>query len=73
MRKLSLFLISLGFVYFLQFGSENEYGSEVALPYAASAEEASEEKTVEEVAKSDESSSDSEEESGEDEKPADDK
>ena len=43
MRKLSLFLISLGFVYFLQFGSENEYVSEVALPYAASAEEASEE------------------------------
>ena len=43
MRKLSLFLISLGFVYFLQFGSENEYGSEVALSYAASAEEASEE------------------------------
>ena len=43
MRKLSLFLISLGFVYFLQFGSENEYGSEVVLPYAASAEEASEE------------------------------
>ena len=43
MRKLSLFLISLGFVYFLQFGSENEYGSEVSLPYAASAEEASEE------------------------------
>ena len=43
MRKLSLFLVSLGFVYFLQFGSENEYGSEVTLPYAASAEEASEE------------------------------
>ena len=43
MRKLSLFLISLGFVYFLHFGSENEYGSEFALPYAASAEEASEE------------------------------
>ena len=43
MRKLSLFLISLGFVYFLQFGSGNEYGSEVTLPYAASAEEASEE------------------------------
>ena len=43
MRKLSLFLISLGFVYFLQIGSENEYGSEFALPYAASAEEASEE------------------------------
>ena len=43
MRKLSLFLISLGFVYFLQFSSENEYGSEVALPYTASAEEASEE------------------------------
>ena len=43
MRKLSLFFISLGFVYFLQFGSENEYGSEGALPYAASAEEASEE------------------------------
>ena len=43
MRKLSLFLVSLGFVYFLQFGSENENGSEVALPYAASAEEASEE------------------------------
>ena len=42
MRKLSLFLISLGFVYFLQFGSENEYGNEYALPYAASAEEASE-------------------------------
>ncbi len=39
MRKLSLFLISLGFVYFLQFGSENEF----ALPYAASAEEAFEE------------------------------
>ena len=38
MRKLSLFLISLGFVYFLQFGSENEY----APPYSASAEEASE-------------------------------
>ena len=43
MRKLSLFLISLGFVYFLQFGSGNEYGSEVTLPYAASAEDASEE------------------------------
>ena len=43
MRKLSLFLISLGFVYFLQFGSENEYGSKVVLPYTASAEEASEE------------------------------
>ena len=43
MRKLSLFLISLGFVYFLQFGSENEYGNEFALPYGASAEEASEE------------------------------
>ena len=43
MRKLSLFLISLGFVYFLQFGSENEYGNEFALRYAASAEEASEE------------------------------
>ena len=43
MRKLSLFLVSLGFVYFLQFGSENEYGSEVALPYVASAEEPSEE------------------------------
>ena len=42
MRKLSLFLISLGFVYFLQFGIENEYGNEFALPYAASAEEASE-------------------------------
>ena len=42
MRKLSLFLISLWFVYFLQFGSENEYGNEFALPYAASAEEASE-------------------------------
>ena len=41
MRKLSLFLISLGFVYFLQFGSENEYGNEFALPYGASAEEAS--------------------------------
>lgn len=43
MRKLSLFLISIGFVYFLQFGSGNEYGSEVTLPYAASAEDASEE------------------------------
>ena len=43
MRKLSLFLISLGFVYFLQFGNENEYGNEFALPYGASAEEASEE------------------------------
>ena len=43
MRKLSLFLISLGFVYFLQFGSENEYGNEFALPFGASAEEASEE------------------------------
>jgi len=43
MRKLSLFLISIGFVYFLQLGSGNEYGSEVTLPYAASAEEASEE------------------------------
>ena len=42
MRKLSLFLISLGLVYFLQFGSENEYGNEYALPDAASAEEASE-------------------------------
>ena len=42
MRKLSLFLISLGFVYFLQFGSEIDYGSEFDLPYAASAEEASE-------------------------------
>ena len=40
MRKLSLFLISLGFVYFLQFGSENEYGSKFVLPYVASAEEA---------------------------------
>ena len=43
MKKLSLFLISLGFVYFLQFSSENEYESEIALPYAASAEQASEE------------------------------
>ena len=43
MRKLSLFLISLGFVYFLQFGSEIDHGSEFDLPYAASAEEASEE------------------------------
>ena len=42
MRKLSLFLISLGFVYFLQFGSEIDHGSEFDLPYAASAEEASE-------------------------------
>ena len=42
MRKLSLFLISLGFVYFLQFGSEIDHGNEFALPYAASAEEASE-------------------------------
>ena len=42
MRKLSLFLISLGFVYFLQLGSENEHGSEFALPYVVSAEEASE-------------------------------
>ena len=45
MRKLSLFLISLGVFYFLQFVNENEYRSEVALPYAASAEEASEEIT----------------------------
>ena len=43
MRKLSLFLIFLGFVYFLQFGSENEYGSKFDLPYSVSAEEASEE------------------------------
>ena len=43
MRKLSIFLISLGFVYFLHFGSENEYEIEFALPYAASAEEVSEE------------------------------
>ena len=43
MRKLSLFLISLGFIYFLQFGSENKYKSEFALPYAVNAEEASEE------------------------------
>ena len=43
MRKLSLFLISLGFVYFLQFGSENEYGNEFSLPYVANAEESSEE------------------------------
>ena len=42
MRKLSLFLISLGFVYFLQFGSEIDHGSEFDLPYAASAQEASE-------------------------------
>ena len=39
MRKLSLFLISLGFVYFLQFGSENEYGNEFSLPYVSNAEE----------------------------------
>ena len=43
MRKLSLFLIFLGFVYFLQFGSENEYRSKFDLPYSVSAEEASEE------------------------------
>jgi protein-disulfide isomerase len=42
MRKFSLFLLSLGFVYFLQFGSENEHRSKFALPYVASAEEASE-------------------------------
>ena len=42
MRKLSLILLSLGFVYFLQFGSENENRSKFALPYVASAEEASE-------------------------------
>ena len=55
MRKLSLFLISLGFVYFLQFGSQNEYGNGFALPYAASAEEASEEiKTIAEMVQGDE-------------------
>ena len=43
MRKLSLFLTSLGFVYFLQSSSENEFGNEFSLPYAAIAEEASEE------------------------------
>ena len=43
MRKFLLFLLFFGFVYFLQFGSENEYGNEFDLPYSVSAEEASEE------------------------------
>ena len=42
MRKLSLFLISLGLVYILQSGSENENGNNFDLPFSVSAEEASE-------------------------------
>ena len=51
MRKLSLFLISLGFVYFLQFGSGNKFD----LPFSVSAEEASEEiKPIAEMVQGDE-------------------
>ena len=45
MRKLSLFLIFLGFVYFIQFSSENESSSKFDLPYTVNAEEASEDLT----------------------------
>ena len=43
MRKLSLFLISIGLVYILHSGSENESGNKFDLPFSVSAEEASEE------------------------------
>jgi len=44
MRKLSLFLIFFGFVYFLHLSNENEKnGNKFDLPFSVSAEEASEE------------------------------
>jgi protein-disulfide isomerase len=55
MRKLSLFLISLGLIYILQSGSENESGNKFALPFSVSAEEASEEiKPIAEMVQGDE-------------------
>ena len=55
MRKLSLFLIFFGFVYILQWGSENESGNEFDLPFLVSAEEASEEiKPIAEMVQGDE-------------------
>ena len=55
MRKLSLFLISLGLVYILQSGSENESGNKFYLPFSVSAEEASQEiKPIAEMVQGDE-------------------
>ena len=55
MRKLSLFFISLGLVYILQSGSENESGNKFDLPFSVSAEEASEEiKPIAEMVQGDE-------------------
>ena len=55
MRKLSLFLISLGLVYILQSGSENESGNKIDLPFSVSAEEASKEiKPIAEMVQGDE-------------------
>ena len=55
MRKLSLFLIFFGFVYILQWGSENESGNKFDLAFSVSAEEASEEiKPIAEMVRGDE-------------------
>ena len=55
MRKLSLFLISLGLVYILQSGSENESRNKFDLPFSVSAEEVSEEiKPIAEMVQGDE-------------------
>ena len=55
MRKLSLFFISLGLVYILQSGSENETGNKFDLPFSVTAEEASEEiKPIAEMVQGDE-------------------
>ena len=55
MRKLSLFFISIGLVYILQSGSENETGNKFDLPFSVSAEEASEAiKSIAEMVQGDE-------------------
>ena len=56
MRKLSLFLIFFGFVYFLHLSNENEKnGNKFDLPFSVSAEEASEEiKPIAEMVQGDE-------------------
>ena len=55
MRKLSLFLISLGLVYILHSGSENDSRHNFDLPFSVSAEEASEEiKPIAEMVQGDE-------------------
>ena len=55
MRKLSLFLISLGLVYILHSGSENNNSNKFDLPFSVSAEEASEEiKPIAEMVQGDE-------------------